>query len=154
METTAYIALGANLGDRAANLRAAVEMLAASPGVRVVAVSPFYETEPEGYTDQPAFINAAAEIATTLSPHELLLLCQDVENKSGRVRTLKWGPRTLDLDILMYGETVMDTGELKIPHPLMHLRRFVLEPLASIAPDAVHPVTGKTITRLLEELGS
>lgn len=154
METTAYIALGANLGDRAANLRGAVEMLAASPGVRVVAVSPFFETEPEGYTDQPAFINAAAEVSTTLSPRELLELCLDVENRAGRVRTQKWGPRTLDLDILMYGDIVMDTEELKIPHPLMHVRRFVLEPLAEIAPDAVHPVTGRTITRLLEEVSS
>ncbi|HEX9861310.1 MAG TPA: 2-amino-4-hydroxy-6-hydroxymethyldihydropteridine diphosphokinase, partial [Nitrospirota bacterium] len=95
--------------------------------------------------------NAAAEVMTALSPMELLRLCQDIENRLGRVRTVKWGPRTADLDILLYGDAVMDTPELKIPHPLMHERRFVLEPLAEVAPGAVHPVTGMTISQLLDK---
>jgi len=150
-EIKAYIALGSNLGDREHNLRAAIEMLRQADGVRVSSVSSFYETEPVGYTDQPAFINAAAEVMTALSPMELLRLCQDIENRLGRVRTVKWGPRTADLDILLYGDAVMDTPELKIPHPLMHERRFVLEPLAEVAPGAVHPVTGMTISQLLDK---
>jgi 2-amino-4-hydroxy-6-hydroxymethyldihydropteridine diphosphokinase len=150
-EIKAYIALGSNLGDREHNLRAAIEMLRQADGVRVRSVSSFYETEPVGYTEQPAFINAAAEVMTALSPMELLRLCQDIENRLGRVRTVKWGPRTADLDILLYGDAVMDTPELKIPHPLMHERRFVLEPLAEVAPGAVHPVTGMTISQLLDK---
>lgn len=148
--TTAYIALGSNMGDREANLRAAIDMLGRTDGVCVSVVSSFYETEPVGYTDQDTFINAAAGVVTTLTPGELLAVCLGIEDALGRVRTIKWGPRTADLDVLLFGDTVMDTPELVIPHPLMHERRFVLEPLAEIAPGALHPTSGRTIAELLE----
>ncbi len=148
----AYIGLGSNLGNREENIRKAVELLEKSPGIRVVKLSPFYETEPVGDIPQGKFINAAAEIYTTLFPPGLLAVCRNIEDALGRVRTVKWGPRTIDLDILLYGEEVIRTSELTIPHPLMHEREFVLRPLSDIAPDAYHPVLGKTAQELLKEL--
>ena len=138
------------MGDRHENIRKALRLLEETGKVRVLKVSSFYETMPVGYTEQGMFINACAEIETSLTPAELLALCQETEHRLGRVRTIKWGPRTIDLDILLYGEMVIDTPELKIPHPLMHERDFVLKPLGEIAPDARHPVLGHTVKELLK----
>ncbi len=155
MMQIAYIALGSNLGDRGEMLLATVKKLAAAAGIEVRRISQFISTEPVGGPpDQPKYLNAAAEIQTTLSPQELLAALHEIEQSLGRDRTAeqRWGPRTCDLDILLIGELVMDTAELTIPHPRMHERRFVLEPLAQIAPKVVHPVLKKTVSQLLCEL--
>ena len=148
----AYLGLGSNMGDRKGNIKKAVELLEKSPGVKVVKLSPMYETEPVGDVPQGKFINAAAEVYTALFPLGLLALCRSIEDALGRVRTVKWGPRTIDLDILLYDEDVIETAELTVPHPLMHEREFVLTPLSDIAPDAYHPVLKKTVQELLEGL--
>ena len=147
---TAYLGLGSNLGDREGNIRRALELLAAHPETRVVRVSSFHETEPVGPPGQGMYMNAAAAVTTRLTAEGLLVLCQEIEEALGRVRTVKWGPRTIDLDILLFGESVIDTGRLKVPHPLMHERRFVLEPLSEVAPDLVHPVLGMTVREMLD----
>lgn len=150
MPTIAYIGLGSNVGDRQANCRKALDALASAG--RVIAVSSFYRTEPVGYRDQEAFINAVVALETDLSPRELLAECLRIEERLGRTRGLRWGPRTIDLDILLYGDRVVEEPELTIPHPRLALRRFVLEPLAEIAPAARHPVLKKTMKHLLREL--
>jgi 2-amino-4-hydroxy-6-hydroxymethyldihydropteridine diphosphokinase len=152
-----YIALGSNVGDRGETLLSAVRMLGAHPNVQVQRVSQFFATESVGGpSDQPAYLNAAVQIATDLTPQELLAVLHEIEHALGRDRAAeqRWGPRTCDLDILLLGELVMDTEELTIPHPRMHERSFVLDPLASIAPEAVHPVLGKTIAELAAEARS
>ena len=152
-EQTAYIGLGANLGRRGHTLRCALAMLNARADLSVVAVSDFIETPPVGGpAGQPPFLNAAAELRTALPPRELLAALQAVEDHFGRTREVRWGPRTLDLDLLLYGSLVTDGPGLRVPHPRMHERLFVLEPLAQIAPDAVHPTLGKTLRALLHEL--
>jgi 2-amino-4-hydroxy-6-hydroxymethyldihydropteridine diphosphokinase len=148
---TAYLSLGSNLGDRAANLRAALAQLEVTG--RVLAVSAFYETQPVDVPDQPWFLNCVAAIATDKSPRELLQLALQVEAEMGRLRMRHKGPRNIDIDILLFGNRVLDEEGLKIPHPAMHKRRFVLEPLAEIAPEARHPQLGKTAGELLAELG-
>ncbi len=150
MPTTAYIGLGSNLGDREAACRKAIELLGRAG--RVVKVSSLYCTEPAGYEDQGEFINAVAELETELSPEDLLAACREIESGLGRKREIRWGPRTIDLDILLYGDHVVDLPALKIPHPLIATRGFVLVPLAEIAPEAVHPVLKKTAAELLHEL--
>lgn len=148
MKTTAYLSLGSNLGDRANNLQDAIIALAAA-GVEVVRVSSFYETEPVDYLDQPWFLNCAAEVQTDLSASELLHALRAIESHIGSQKLIAKGPRLLDMDILLFGDEVIDTAELQVPHPRMHLRRFVLRPLAEIAPQAQHPRAHQTIADLL-----
>lgn len=152
----AAIALGSNLnsssGDRAANLHSAVHHLA-TPG-RVLAVSSFYDTAPVGYLEQPRFLNAAALLETTLPPLELLDRLLAIERLMGRDRaaTVAKGPRVIDLDLILFGDVVMQTASLTLPHPAMHERRFVLEPLAEIAPAMREPITGLSVAELLAKL--
>ena len=150
----AYLSLGSNVGDREANLRDALARLGANGSV--IAVSSFYETEPVEFTRQPWFLNCAAALETSQTPQQLMTAILRIEEKMGRRRVQKKGPRSIDIDLLfVIGEkedTIMDSNELTIPHPAMHQRRFVLEPLAEIAPDAVHPVFKKTIRELRDAL--
>ncbi len=153
METDAYIALGSNLGDREVNLLTAVAEIGRLPDSRVTALSPFYETSPVGVSDQPLFFNAVLRLATGLAPHVLLTRLQYIENAIfSRARTVRWGPRIIDLDLLLYGNEVIDDETLTVPHPRMMERRFVLQPLCDIAPDLVHPVLGRRMTELLAGL--
>ena len=150
--TTAYIGLGSNLGDRARNIRKALKMLNKADGVSVLAISSLYETEPEGYEDQGWFVNAVAQINTDSSPNELLGLCKKIEREMGRKKTVRWGPREIDLDILLYDRLRLNSPNLVIPHPRMRQRAFVLAPLAEIDGSILHPVLDKTIEALLVEL--
>jgi 2-amino-4-hydroxy-6-hydroxymethyldihydropteridine diphosphokinase len=141
--TRAYVGLGANLGDREGTLRAAVDALAAEPGIEVVVVSTLRETEPVGVGDQPRFLNGAAELETSLTARELLDRLLAIEQRFGRVRVPgEHGPRTLDLDLLLFGDESIDDLGLTVPHPRLHERRFALEPLAELAPDLVVPGRG------------
>jgi 2-amino-4-hydroxy-6-hydroxymethyldihydropteridine diphosphokinase len=147
--TRAHVGLGANLGDREATIRAAVEALAAEDGIEVVAVSTLRETEPVGVGEQPLFLNGAAALETTLCAQELLGRLLVVEQRLGRVRIPgEHGPRTLDLDLLLYGDAAIDEPGLTVPHPRLHERRFVLEPLAELDPGLVIPGRG-TVESLL-----
>jgi 2-amino-4-hydroxy-6-hydroxymethyldihydropteridine diphosphokinase len=138
------------MGDKKANCLRAIELL--EEAGRVVSVSSLYHTEPVGYKEQEDFINAVAAVETDRSPAELLAVCRSIESRLGRERVVRWGPRTIDLDILLYGEMAVNQPELVIPHPLMAARKFVLAPLAEIAPAAVHPVLKKNAAQLLREL--
>ena len=144
---TAYLALGSNLGDKEANLRRALELLQ-QRGVEVVKTSSFICTEPYGVTDQPQFLNGVCEVRTSLVPLALLHTLLEIEQEMGRVRLRHWGERNIDLDLLLYEDVVLDTEELKLPHPDMQNRDFVLLPLAEIAPELVHPILQKSIEEL------
>jgi 2-amino-4-hydroxy-6-hydroxymethyldihydropteridine diphosphokinase len=144
----AFVALGANLGEREAQIERALALLAAR-GIEVARLSSLYLTEPVGGPPQDWYVNAVAETGTALPPEALLEACLDVEREMGRVRTVKDGPRTIDIDLLLHGSLIRDTPGLVLPHPRMHLRRFVLVPLCEIAPLALHPTTGLTVSELL-----
>ncbi len=150
----AYIGLGSNLGDREASLRQALEFLAQTPATTVVRASSLYDTEPVGVEDQPHFLNAVAQVETTLVPRQLLWNLMLIERRLGRVRSQRWGPRTIDLDLLLYDDLVLDDDDLLLPHPEMSKRSFVLVPLVELEPLLVHPVTGETMLALLQRLGA
>ncbi len=150
---TAYLSLGSNMGDREAHLNEALELLNREPHTRVLKTSRFLKTEPYGYTQQDEFLNAAAKIETWLSPHELLDFLHGIEASRDRERTIHWGPRTLDLDILFYDRLVYEDDTLVIPHADLENRSFVLDPMCEIAPALRHPVSGKTMTQLRKDLG-
>jgi 2-amino-4-hydroxy-6-hydroxymethyldihydropteridine diphosphokinase len=151
----AYVGLGANLGDREATIREALTELSAAPALQVVAVSALRETDPVGYLDQPPFLNGVAALETALAPQELLTLLLDVERRLGRVRGdgPRFGPRTLDLDLLLYGAERLVEPDLVLPHPRLHERAFVLEPLAELDPSLEVPGKG-TVSALLARLQS
>ncbi len=148
----AYLSIGSNMGDRKAYLDEAISSLDNNDDTKVVKASGYYETEPYGYTDQPDFINAAVEIETILTPQELLDAVHVIENKCGRERTIHWGPRTLDIDILLFDDIIMNTETLIIPHPEMLKRRFVLEPMNEIAPWLLHPISRISVKDAFEML--
>ncbi len=152
--TDAYIGIGSNVGDRGAHMVAARDALANLPGTQLTGQSRVYETDPVGPVDQGAFLNAAVRVATALDPRQLLASMLDIEREAGRERRERWGPRTLDLDLLLYGEEVVTADELTVPHPLMHERPFVLRPLCDIDPDVVHPVIGMRVEGLLDALAA
>jgi 2-amino-4-hydroxy-6-hydroxymethyldihydropteridine diphosphokinase len=149
---TAYIGIGSNLGDRYQNCLKAIEMMREIPGCGISALSGWYLTQPIGVTGQEWYVNGAAAVSMTGTAEELLDRLLSIEKFMGRVRSRKWEPRVIDLDILLFGKEMIDADDLRIPHPLMHLRRFVLAPLAEIAPDVIHPRLGLSILELLRGL--
>ncbi len=152
MPSAAYIGLGSNLGDREANLSRALNLMAGLPETKVLRVSSVYRTQPLGKADQPEFLNMAAEVGTGLEPGQLLKSLQEIESRLGRRREELWGPRTIDLDILYYGDRTVKEPGLVIPHPRAHQRAFVLEPLSELEPDLADPVTGMTVKEMLGRL--
>jgi len=147
-----YLGLGSNIADRANYLKRAVEELEATSSITVLRSSTIIETEPFGKTDQDNFLNCVLEIETELNPRKLLQACNQIEDQLGRVRKEKWGPRTIDIDILIYGEEINDSPKITLPHPGIHLRKFVLDSMVELCPDLVHPKLNKTIKKLHEEL--
>jgi 2-amino-4-hydroxy-6-hydroxymethyldihydropteridine diphosphokinase len=150
--TTIYLALGTNLGNRISNLRNAIAALA--PAVTLIAESPVYETPPWGITDQPPFLNMVVKGETNLPPLELLKFLKQLERDLGRLPSIRYGPRLIDIDILFYDDMILDTTELILPHPRLHERAFVLVPLADLSPALVHPVLDKPIGALLAEVNT
>jgi len=149
MNKTAYVGIGSNLGDKHANCLKAIEIVDNIPGCRVMAQSDFFRTDPVGVEGHDWYVNGAISLETDLSAHELLNNLLSIEANLGRKRNKKWEPRTIDLDILLFGQDVIDEKDLTIPHPLMHLRKFVLMPMVQLVPNLVHPVLGNTLEELL-----
>jgi 2-amino-4-hydroxy-6-hydroxymethyldihydropteridine diphosphokinase len=152
MKHTVYIALGTNLGNRLANLRAAIQAM--PPEIQVLAESHVYETPPWGYEEQPAFLNMVIKAETKLEPEPLLKRLKQLEVELGREQNFRWGPRLIDLDILFYDDLVLDSPPLVIPHPRLHERAFVLVPLADIAPNYIHPVLDRPVRELLAQVNA
>ncbi len=152
MPTVVHIGFGSNVGDRTLNCYTALKYVDKSSASRVLKVSSLYLTEPVGFKEQDWFINGVAEILTDLTAFSFLRLLMEVENKLGRTRVVRWGPRIIDLDILFFGDEVISSKNLVVPHIFIQDRRFVLEPLFEIAPEKVHPVFGKTVSELLDSL--
>ena len=152
MTDTAHIGIGSNLGDKLNNCLKAIDLIDRTPGCSVEARSRFFRTEPVGVEGQAWYVNGGISLSTRLSAQDLLKALQAVEADMGRERKDKWASRTIDLDILFFGESVFDRKALRVPHPLMHLRRFVLVPMAQLVPDLKHPVLGKTMVELLDLL--
>ncbi len=150
----AYIGLGSNLGERESMIRLALDDLARLPSTRLIRASSLYDTEPVGDVDQPNFLNAVALVETDLSARQLLWNLLLIERRLGRVRTRPWGPRAIDLDLLLYGDQVVDEADLKVPHPELTRRTFVLVPLVELDPLLVHPATGETLIAHLSRLGN
>lgn len=152
MNHTVYIAMGTNLGNRLANLRAAIKSM--PPEITVLAESQVYETPPWGYENQPAFLNMVIKAETGLEPESLLAYLKQLEVELGREQNIRWGPRLIDLDILFYDDLVLDTPPLVIPHPRLHERAFVLVPLMDVAPELIHPVFQRSASDLLADLNT
>lgn len=150
----AYIGLGSNIGDKSENIRRALNLLNQNCEINITKISSFYETEPIGYEDQDWFINAVAELETDTSPKELLGILLGIEQEMGRKREIQWGPRIIDLDLILYDQLCLNEPDLIIPHPRMHERAFVLVPLAEIAENAIHPIFNKSIKEILAKLDS
>ncbi len=150
--TTVYIGIGSNLGDRRGNCLEAVERIGKMPDCRMTGCSDWYLTKPVGVEDQEWFVNGVASLTVEVSPQVLLRRVLDIEADMGRVRRELWGPRIIDLDILLFGREIIQEENLKVPHPLMHLRRFVLEPLVKLVPDLIHPGLGVSMMELLRRL--
>ena len=148
----AYIGFGSNISDRLKHIQNAIHALSKTEGITVKEISSVYKTDPVGYEAQSEFLNGVVAIQTTLSPLSLLHTLKDIETAVGRQRRIRWGPREIDLDILIYGDLCVQTEKLIIPHPEMHLRGFVLVPLAEIAPNLVHPIFHEIVQTLLERL--
>lgn len=146
-----YLSIGSNLGRKEDNCLKALKAIE-EKGMTIKKKSLLYETEPWGVREQPYFINMAVEVETDLPPDKLLQVVKEIEKEMGRTETYKWGPRIIDIDILLYDDLIYETSDLKIPHPFMQERDFVLRPLSEIAPDKVHPVLNKTISELLQNL--
>ena len=152
MSESAHVGLGSNLGDRRGYLAAGLAAIAALPDTHLVAVSSIYETPPIGPTDQPDYLNAVCAIDAAIDPVALLAALHKIENQHQRQRHIRWGSRTLDLDLLLYGKRVIDSPDLQLPHPYINDRSFVLAPLCEIAPDLHHPITDRPFTAHLAEL--
>lgn len=148
-----HVALGSNLKNRKNELERAVSLMARIPDTRITRRSPIYETTPEGPSER-LYLNMVVELSTTLTPRQLLDALLNIESEMGRIRTARWADRNIDLDLVLWGDRVVDSKRLQIPHPRMHRREFVLRPLCDLAPDAVHPLLGRSIMELLAALGA